>query len=75
MADNQVIMKGNEAMAEAAIRSGCRLFSGYPITPQTEILEYMAWRMPEVGGTIVQTEDELCGIYMLFGASAAGACF
>ena len=73
MADNQVIMKGNEAMAEAAIRSGCRLFSGYPITPQTEILEYMAWRMPEVGGTIVQTEDELCGIYMLFGASAAGA--
>lgn len=69
---NQVIMKGNEAMAEAAIRAGCRLFSGYPITPQTEILEYMSWRMPEVGGKSVQTEDELCGVYMLFGASAAG---
>ena len=73
MSDNQVIMKGNEAMAEAAIRSGCRFFSGYPITPQTEVLEYMSWRMPEAGGTIVQTEDELAGIYMCFGASAAGA--
>jgi Pyruvate:ferredoxin oxidoreductase and related 2-oxoacid:ferredoxin oxidoreductases, alpha subunit len=73
MADNEVIMKGNEALAEAAIRSGCRFFSGYPITPQTEILEYMSWRMEEAGGEAIQTEDELCGAYMLFGAAAAGA--
>lgn len=72
MADNEVIMKGNEALAEAAIRNGCRFFSGYPITPQTEVLEYMSWRMQEVGGEAVQTEDELAGAYMLFGASAAG---
>ncbi len=72
MDKNSVIMKGNEALAEAAIRAGCRLFSGYPITPQTEVLEYMAWRMPEVGGRCVQTEDELAGINMILGASAAG---
>lgn len=71
--NESVIMKGNEALAEAAIRSGCRFFSGYPITPQTEILEYMSWRMAEVGGEFIQTEDELAGIYMLYGASAAGA--
>lgn len=70
---DSVIMKGNEALAEAAIRSGCRFFSGYPITPQTEILEYMSWRMHEVGGEFVQTEDELAGINMIYGASAAGA--
>ena len=68
----KVLMKGNEALAEAAIRAGCRFYSGYPITPQTEILEYMAWRMPEVGGTFVQTESELAGINMLYGGSAAG---
>ncbi len=67
-----VIMKGNEALAEAAIRAGCRFFSGYPITPQTEVLEYMSWRMREVGGEYIQTEDELAGIYMIYGASAAG---
>lgn len=72
MDKNSVIMKGNEALAEAAIRAGCRLFSGYPITPQTEVLEYMAWRMPEAGGRCVQTEDELAGINMILGASAAG---
>lgn len=70
---NSVIMKGNEALAEAAIRAGCRFYSGYPITPQTEVLEYMAWRMPEVGGEFIQTEDELAGINMIYGASAAGA--
>lgn len=68
----KVLMKGNEALAEAAIRAGCRFYSGYPITPQTEILEYMAWRMPEAGGTFVQTESELAGINMLYGGAAAG---
>ena len=72
MSENSVIMKGNEALAEAALRAGCRFFSGYPITPQTEILEYMSWRMPEVGGDCVQTEDELAGVNMILGASAAG---
>ncbi len=67
------LLKGNEALAEAAIRAGCRFYSGYPITPQTEILEYLSWRMEEVGGTFVQTESELAGINMLLGAAAAGA--
>ncbi len=67
------LMKGNEALAEAALRAGCRFFSGYPITPQTEVLEYLSWRMEEVGGISVQTESELSGIYMLYGAAAAGA--
>lgn len=70
---SRVLMKGNEALAEAAIRAGCRFYSGYPITPQTEILEYLSWRMDEVGGTFVQTESELAGINMLLGAAAAGA--
>lgn len=72
MAD-RVIMKGNEALAEAALRAGCRFFSGYPITPQTEVLEYLSWRMPEVGGEFIQTEDELTGLHMLIGAGLAGA--
>lgn len=67
------LMKGNEALAEAALRAGCRFYSGYPITPQTEILEYLARRMEEVGGIFVQTESELAGVNMLLGASAAGA--
>ena len=65
------LMKGNEALAEAALRAGCRFYSGYPITPQTEILEYLAKRMDEVGGTFVQTESELAGINMLLGAATA----
>lgn len=69
----KVLMKGNEALAEAALRAGCRFYSGYPITPQTEILEYLSWRMEEVGGVFVQTESELAGINMLLGASCAGA--
>lgn len=69
----KAIMKGNEALAEAALRAGCRFFSGYPITPQTEVLEYLSWRMDEVGGTLIQTEDELTGLHMLIGASLAGA--
>ena len=69
----KVLMKGNEAFAEAAIRAGCRFFSGYPITPQTEILEYMSWRMAEVGGQFIQTESEVAGVNMLFGAASCGA--
>lgn len=70
---SKVLMKGNEALAEAALRAGCRFYSGYPITPQTEILEYLSWRMEEVGGEFVQTESELSGINMLLGAASAGA--
>ena len=69
----KVLMKGNQALAESCLRAGCRFFSGYPITPQTDILEYLSWRMDEVGGKCVQTESELCGVNMLFGAAAAGA--
>ena len=57
MAD-KVLMKGNEALAESAIRAGCRCFFGYPITPQTEVAAYMAKRMPQVGGTYLQAESE-----------------
>lgn len=66
-------MAGNEAIAEAAVQAGCRFYSGYPITPQNEICEYMSWRLPEVGGTFVQAESEVAAIYMVFGASGAGA--
>ena len=69
----RVVMKGNEALAEAALRAGCRFFAGYPITPQTEVLEYLSWRMPEIGGQFIQTEDELTGLHMLIGACQAGA--
>lgn len=65
-------MKGNEAMAEAAIRSGCLHFFGYPITPQTELAAYMAKRMPKIGGTYLQAESEIAAINMVYGASAAG---
>ena len=70
---SKVLMKGNEAFAESCIRAGCRFFSGYPITPQTEILEYMSWRMEEVGGAFIQTESELAGVNIAFGAASAGA--
>lgn len=69
----RVLMKGNEAFAEACVRAGCRFFSGYPITPQTEILEYLSWRMEEVGGEFIQTESEVAGINMVFGAASVGA--
>ncbi len=65
-------MRGNEALAEAAIQAGCRCFFTYPITPATEILEYMATRMPEVGGVFLQPESELAAINMAFGAACAG---
>ena len=69
----KVLLKGNEALAEAALAAGCRFYSGYPITPQTEILEYLSWRMEDVGGVFIQAESELAGINMVLGAAAAGA--
>ncbi|NPV69180.1 MAG: 3-methyl-2-oxobutanoate dehydrogenase subunit VorB [Firmicutes bacterium] len=66
-------MKGNEAIAEAAIRAGCRLFFGYPITPSSELAEYLARRMPEVGGTFLQAESEVAAINMVYGAAGSGA--
>lgn len=68
----RVLMKGNEAIAEAAIRAGCRHFFGYPITPQTEVSAYMAKRMPKIGGTFLQAESELAAINMVLGAASAG---
>lgn len=68
----RVLMKGCEAIAEAAVRAGCRFFAGYPITPQNEIPEYFARRMPEVGGTFVQGESEVASVNMVYGAAAAG---
>jgi 2-oxoglutarate ferredoxin oxidoreductase subunit alpha len=68
----RIMMKGNEAIAEGAVRARCRFFAGYPITPQNEIPEYMSWRLPEVGGTFIQAESEVSAINMLFGASAVG---
>lgn len=72
MAD-KVLMKGNEALSEAAIRAGCRFFAGYPITPQNEIPEYMSKRMLQVGGTFIQAESEIAAINMVYGAAGAGA--
>ncbi len=66
-------MAGNEAIAEAAVQAGCRYYFGYPITPQNEIGEYLSWRLPQVGGTFLQAESEVAAIYMVFGASGAGA--
>ena len=66
------LMKGNDAIAEAAIMCGCRYFFGYPITPQNEIPEYMSWRMPQVGGTFIQAESEVAAINMVYGAAGAG---
>ena len=68
----KVLMKGNEALGEAAIRAGCVHFFGYPITPQTEVPEYLVKRLPEVGGVFVQAESELASIHMLFGAAGVG---
>jgi len=68
----KVLMKGNEAIGEAAIRAGCKFFFGYPITPQSEVPEYLAKRMPEVGGTFVQAESEVAASNMIFGCSGVG---
>ncbi|WP_281744671.1 3-methyl-2-oxobutanoate dehydrogenase subunit VorB [Thermanaerovibrio acidaminovorans] len=68
----RVLVKGTEAMGEAAVRAGCRLFFGYPITPQNELPEYMSKRMPEVNGTFLQTESEVATINMVYGAACTG---
>ena len=68
----RVLMKGNEAIAEAALRAGCRHYFGYPITPQTEIAAYMAKKMPKIGGCFLQAESEIASINMVYGAAAAG---
>jgi 2-oxoglutarate ferredoxin oxidoreductase subunit alpha len=66
------LMRGNEAVGAGAIRAGCHFFFGYPITPQNELFEYMAQHLPPAGGTFLQSESELAGVNMLFGAAAAG---
>lgn len=68
----KLLMKGNEVIAEAALRAGCKHYFGYPITPQTEIAHYLAKKMPEVGGTFVQAESEIAAINMVYGAASAG---
>ena len=67
-----VLLQGNEAVAEGAIAAGARFFAGYPITPSTEIAEVLSRRLPEVGGTFIQMEDEIAGIAAVCGASLAG---
>ncbi|MBQ7636686.1 MAG: 3-methyl-2-oxobutanoate dehydrogenase subunit VorB [Lachnospiraceae bacterium] len=68
----KVLMKGNEAIAEAAIKAGCRYYFGYPITPQTEVAAYMSKRMPKIGGTFLQAESEIAAINMVIGVSSTG---
>ena len=68
----RILMKGNEAIAEAAIRAGCRHYFGYPITPQTEIAAYMAKKLPKIGGVFLQAESEIASINMVYGAAATG---
>lgn len=66
------MVKGNIAVAEAAVRAGVEVYAGYPITPSTEAMEYLSGRMPELGRTFVQAESELAGINIIMGASACG---
>lgn len=68
----RILMKGNDALAEGAIRAGCRFFAGYPITPQNEVPEYMAREMTKAGGVFLQAESEVSAINMLFGSAACG---
>lgn len=70
---DKFLMQGNEAIGKGAIRAGCQFFFGYPITPQNELFEYMAQKLPEAGGTFLQSESELSGINMVQGAAAGGA--
>ena len=69
---SRVLMKGNEVIGAAAIQAGCRFFFGYPITPQSELPEYMARHLPEVGGSFVQAESEVAAINMVYGAASCG---
>lgn len=73
MSEEKILMKGNEALAAAAVRAGCRFYFGYPITPQTEVAAYMSKAMPKIGGTFLQAESEIAAVNMLYGAAAAGA--
>lgn len=66
------LMKGNEAIAEASVQAGCQTYFGYPITPASELIEYLSWRLPEAGGEFVQAESEVAAINMVFGAAACG---
>jgi 2-oxoglutarate ferredoxin oxidoreductase subunit alpha len=68
----RVMMRGNEAVAEAALRAGMDFYAGYPITPQNDIPEYLSRRMPELGRRFIQSQSELAGIYMVYGAAAGG---
>jgi 2-oxoglutarate/2-oxoacid ferredoxin oxidoreductase subunit alpha len=68
----KVLMKGNEVIAEAAVHAGCKYFFGYPITPQSELVAYMARRLPEVGGVFLQAESEIAAINMVYGAASTG---
>ena len=70
--NEKVMMKGNEAIAEAAILAGCRHYFGYPITPQTEVAAYMAKKMPKIGGTFLQAESEIAAINMVYGVASTG---
>jgi 2-oxoglutarate ferredoxin oxidoreductase subunit alpha len=70
---DKILIAGNDAIAEAGIRAGCRSYFGYPITPQNELLEYMSVHMPKAGGVFIQAESEIGAIHMCYGASAAGA--
>lgn len=70
--NEKVLVMGNVAMSEAAVRAGCRFYAGYPITPQTEVTEYLAKRLPEAGGVFIQAESEIAAINMVFGAAATG---
>lgn len=70
--EEKVLLKGNEALAEAAIMAGCRHYFGYPITPQTEVAAYMSRRMPKIGGTFLQAESEIAAINMVIGAASCG---
>ncbi|RIK43861.1 MAG: 3-methyl-2-oxobutanoate dehydrogenase subunit beta [Chloroflexi bacterium] len=69
----KALWSGNEALAEAAIRAGVGAFFGYPITPQTELLEYMSWRLPELNRAFLQAESEVAAINMVYGAACSGA--
>ena len=68
----KLLMKGNEVIAEAAIRAGCRHYFGYPITPQTELMHYMAKKLPTIGGVFMQAESEVAAINMVYGAASTG---
>ena len=71
--EEKVLLKGNEIIGEAAIRSGCKLFFGYPITPSTEVIEYLSANLPAQGGTVLQAEDEIGAINMCYGAACTGS--